>query len=166
MLSISQIRLCSTELHIDIIKTHSFKMPPTSFGGSLLVNSSKNVHVQPTNTLDFPDLDQAFVKILSEDKSCSPSSVNIIQDEHKLTVTDDVTAEDNKNITIHIEIPIVYNVSVTTSDEGRIRCRDMIESDYCHLISDQGNIEVASVKTSRLNIKTKAGNVKCKGAIQ
>ena len=53
--------MCSTELHI--IKTHSFKMPPTSFGGSLSVNSSNNIHVQPTNTLDFPDLDQAFVKV-------------------------------------------------------------------------------------------------------
>ena len=36
----------------------------------------------------------------------------------------------------------------------------------CHLTSEQGDIEVASVKTSQLNIKTKAGDVKCKGAIQ
>ena len=41
-----------------------------------------------------------------------------------------------------MEVPIVYDVTVATSGQGDISCRDMIESHYCHLTSDQGDITI------------------------
>ena len=56
---LSQIRQCSGKAAV--LQTHSLKVP--SFGGSLWVKCPYKVHVQPTNTMDYPDLDQAFVKV-------------------------------------------------------------------------------------------------------
>ena len=50
---------CSSDTKV--LQEHSLKVP--SFGGSLWVKFPNNVHVQPTNTMDFPNLDQAFVKV-------------------------------------------------------------------------------------------------------
>ena len=56
---INHLRSCSSSSKI--LQEHSLKVP--SFGGSLWVKSSYNVQVCPTNTMDYPNLDQAFVKV-------------------------------------------------------------------------------------------------------
>ena len=50
---------CSSDTKV--LKEHSLQVP--SFGGSLWVKFPNNVHVQPTNTMDYPNLDQAFVRV-------------------------------------------------------------------------------------------------------
>ena len=56
----SCVRKCSSQ----VLQEHSLKVP--SFGGSLWIKSNYNVHVLPTNTMDYPNLDQAFVKVSSQ----------------------------------------------------------------------------------------------------
>ena len=53
----TQTRLCSAQ----VLHSHSLNVP--SFGGSVWIKSPYKVHVQPTNTMDYPNLDQAFVKV-------------------------------------------------------------------------------------------------------
>lgn len=65
-----------------------------------------------------------------------------------MSVTGEVSTIADKDAILHVEVPIVYDVNVVTEGEhGDIVCRDMIESHYCHLTSQNGNITVTSVKS-------------------
>jgi len=152
---------CSS--HVNVLEEHSLKVP--SFGGTLWVKFPYNVHVQPTNTMDFPNLDQAFLKVLSSDGQ-SDVKLNIVQDGLKLSIAGTGDGEDLGDVSLHVEVPIVYAVNVITSGEGAISCRDMIESDQCHLTSEHGDILVTGVKTQNLVIQSETGDIRCRGAIQ
>jgi len=161
---INHLRSCSSSSKI--LQEHSLKVP--SFGGSLWVKSSHNVQVCPTNTMDYPNLDQAFVKVVS--KSTDNTNVEVVQEGHKLTITENENTvnsdESAGDVSIHVEVPIVYDVNVETRGEGNIHCKDMIESHYCHLTSEMGDITVSSVKTQNLILQSESGDVRCKGALQ
>lgn len=119
--------------------------------------------------MDYPNLDKAFVKVLSSSQSSDNVGVAIFQNGHKLSVTGEVNNDTvpDKHTTLHVEVPIVYDVNVVTEGEhGDIACRDMIESHYCHLSSQEGDITVTSVKTGNLIIQSETGDIQCSGAIQ
>ena len=52
-------RKCSTNANI----LHHYSLTVPSFGGSLLVKSPYQVNIKPTNTMEYPNLDQAFIKV-------------------------------------------------------------------------------------------------------
>ena len=64
---------CSSD--IKVLKEHSLQVP--SFGGSLWVKFPNNVHVQPTNTMDYPNLDQAFVRVCQMCTELTRSDIEI-----------------------------------------------------------------------------------------
>ena len=70
------------------------------------------------------------------------------------------------DVTLHVEVPIVYDVNVDVEGGGKIHCQDMIESQYCHLSSHHGDIRAAGVKTSQLRLQSQTGEIRCSGAIQ
>ena len=57
--------------------------------------------------------------------------VSVVQEGHKRSVTG-AECEEGGGYSLHVEVPIVYDVTVATSGQGAISCRDMIESHYCH----------------------------------
>lgn len=59
--ALARVRYCSSSAKTNILYHHSLTVP--SFGGSLLVKSPYQVNIKPTNTMDYPNLDQAFVKV-------------------------------------------------------------------------------------------------------
>ena len=61
--------------------------------------------------------------------------MSVVQEGHKLSVTGAEWGEGG-GYSLHVEVPIVYDVTVATSGRGDISCREMIESHYCHLTSD------------------------------
>ena len=67
--------------------------------------------------------------------------VSVVQEGHKLSVTGEEW-EEGGGYNLHVEVPIVYDVTMVSLGQGDISCRDMIESHYCHLTSDQGDITV------------------------
>ena len=84
-----------------------------------------------------------------------------------MSVTGELSSGADHGTTLHVEVPIVYDVNVVTEGEhGDISCRDMIESHYCHLTSQEGDITVTSVKTGNLIIQSETGDIRCSGAIQ
>ena len=50
--------------------------------------------------------------------------MEVVQEGHKLTVTGNEDTE-NRDVSIHVEVPIVYDVNVVTSGNGDIHCKDM-----------------------------------------
>ena len=92
--------------------------------------------------------------------------MTISQDGHKLSVTGEVsTGAADHETTLHVEVPIVYDVNVVTQGDGCIHCQDMIESHYCHLTSEDGDITVSSVKTGNLIVQSETGDIRCRGAL-
>jgi len=159
------LRANQDQVHL-LLQSHSLKVP--SFGGSLWVNSSFNVAVKPIGTLDHPNMDKAFVKVYGPSKSIGDLiDITVKQEGHKLSVTggttDDSVAE---QITVEIEVPIVHNINLITTGQGNISCKDMVESNFCHLTSESGSINVSRLKTANLIIQSESGTVVCKGAIQ
>lgn len=149
-----------------LLQSHSLKVP--SFGGSLWVNLPFNVDVKPIGTLDHPNMDKAFVKVYGVDKSAAEKiDVIVKQEGHKLSVsgsTSDLSCVEQ--ISVEIEVPIVHNINLITSGKATISCKDMVESNFCHLTSENGNITVSRLKTANLIIQSEGGGVVCKGAIQ
>ena len=76
-------------------------------------------------------------------KSTDNTNIEVLQEGHKLTITENENTlnsdESAGDVSIHVEVPIVYDVNVETRGEGNIHCKDMIESHYCHLTSEVKN---------------------------
>lgn len=148
----------------------ALKVP--SFGGSLWVKSAFNITVQPVGTMDYPHLDRAFVKVYGTSKAQKGvCKLDYKQEGHKLSLNGTIDkihelAEEAAFITGEIEVPIVHNVNVNVGGKGTIHCRDMVESNYTHLTSDEGDIEVHKMKTANLIVQSEEGDVLCNGAIQ
>jgi hypothetical protein len=159
--------ICST-LASDKILVQDYSLKVPSFGGVLLVNSELDTTVRPINTMEDMQMDKAHVKVYGASKEDKENLVmDVKQEGHKLTVKGGVgDAKHVKNLSCVIEVPLVHNVNVITSGDARIDCKDMVESNYCHLTSDNGEIKVRRVKTANLICQTEGGDVICKGAIQ
>merc|ERR1712012_1181474 len=72
----------------DIVSEESFKVP--TFDGSVWVSSPLNVKLKPAGTMEYPNLDRAFVKLLSrEDAKGEGVTMNVTQEGSKLLVDAD-----------------------------------------------------------------------------
>eukprot|EP00088_Acartia_fossae_P063980 TRINITY_DN7845_c0_g2_i1.p1 TRINITY_DN7845_c0_g2~~TRINITY_DN7845_c0_g2_i1.p1 ORF type:complete len:396 (+),score=83.35 TRINITY_DN7845_c0_g2_i1:51-1238(+) len=149
-----------------LLEDHSLKVP--SFGGVLWVNSNVKVSVKPVNTLEDLHMDKAAVKVYGVAKDLKEKyTMDVKQEGHKLTVNTNTNDESIKqNINCVIEVPLVHNVNIVGSGDAPVKCKDMVESNYCHLTSDKGEISVERVKTANLSVQSAEGDVFCRGAIQ
>lgn len=171
----------------DVVAEQSFKVP-SSFDGSVWVKSPLNVKLKPTGTLDYPNLDQAFVKLLSREEGSAvaggaPSTTNdnninngavsldVTQEGTKLKVSADycdrkaTKKESRKQYLTDIEVPIVHNINVEASGEACVDIHDFMESNYINLNTEEGRVTVHKIKTSNLNIQTQTGDVICHGQL-
>lgn len=133
------------------------------------MNTNFKVKVAPINSLEDMQMDKALVKVYSGGKEDREKvQVDVKQEGHKLTVNG--TAEEelavNDNLSTLIQVPLVHNVNVIGSGDADVTCCDMVESNYCHLTSDEGKILVSRVKTANLIVQSEGGDIFCKGAIQ
>ena len=106
------------------------------------------------------------MQVQSSDPSLTTDDVDIqvSQKDGKLAVSG--YGGSNSSVLVDVEVPIVYDVTVVTSDSAGIQVRDLMESARCHLTSQSGPVVVAGVKTANLLVETEAGDVSCRGAIQ
>jgi len=150
-----------------LLEDHSLTVP--SFGGSLVVSSSCGVKVQPIGTTEHPNLDKAFVKVYgcSEDVK-KQIKMDVKQEGHKIIVSSSISdcSMSADQAVCDIEIPIVHNVNVVTSRNASVECKNMVESKFCHITSEEGDVSITRLKTANLIIQTEGGNVFCNGSIQ
>lgn len=159
-----------------ILSEHSLKVP--SFGGSLWVpNSPFNVRIRPLGG-DYPHLDQAFVKLLyavHDDPQSEQAKIKIKQEGHKLTVTGEMEASPgdssaapafDPHVLTDVQIPIVHNVNVSNVGRAAVDIADLMESDYCHIKSEAGDITAARIRTKNLSMETDSGDIVLDGNIQ
>ncbi len=72
----------------------------------------------------------------------------------------------NDSMEAYVEIPIVHNVDVVAEKSASVEVSDFMESDFCNLKSDSGDVSAIKVKTKNLNIETESGDIFCHGHIQ
>jgi hypothetical protein len=149
-----------------LLEDHNLKVP--SFGGVLSVNSNMKVSVKPVNTFEDLHMDKASVKVYGLSKDLKDEyDLDVKQEGHKLSVKASSHQDSNmENINCVIEVPCVHNVNMVGSGSAIVKCKDTVESNYCHVTSESGEISVERVKTANLIIKSESGDVFCRGAIQ
>lgn len=137
---------------------HEFTVP--SFGGKLEVNSRIPVEVVPACPQTFPDMNRAFVKAVAEREK---PSLSVIQDLEKLQVFCPAPCAQSS---LTAEVPMVHDVDLSTSGDASVSCSSLVESDYCNIQTEAGDILVSGIKTECLKIKTFSGEVTCVGSVQ
>lgn len=149
-----------------------------SFGGSLWASSAFPLRITPVGSLEYPNLDRAFLRLTcplesGEGLGRDGAKVNYKVEGHKLSVSNEnisypvsETGEGEEAIKQEVQIPMVYNVNASTTGNSSIKVKDLIESLYCHIKSESGNITASRIKTGNLNIESVSGDVLCEGAIQ
>jgi len=137
---------------------HEFSVP--SFGGKLEVNSRIPVNVVPACPQTFPNMDRAFVKAISNGDR---PSLSVIQDEGTIQVFCPVPCAGSS---LTAEVPMVHDADIATSGDAAISCSNMVESDFCNIQTEAGDVLVKGIKTERLKIDTFSGEVSCVGAVQ
>jgi len=150
-----------------LLEDHNLKVP--SFGGLLSVSSGVGVSVKPVNTMEDLHMDKASVKVYGSSKDLKDKcAIEVKQEGHKLSVNasnkdGDQHAHDFKCV---IEVPLVHNVNIVGTGSAPIKCQDMVESNYCHVTSEEGEVTIKGVKTANLIVQSQSGDVFCNGSIQ
>lgn len=149
-----------------LLQDQSLKVP--AWGGILMVNSNLDVSVKPINSIEDMQMDKAVVKVFGAKKEDNDQvDILIKQEGHKLTVNaSSKNSASPTDANCVIEVPLVHNVNVINTGEAKVNCQDMVESNYCHLSSESGEVRVRRVKTANLIVQTETGDVVCNGAIQ
>jgi len=149
-----------------LLEDQSLKVP--SFGGVLWLSSNMKVNVKPVNTFEDLHMDKAFIKVYGESKDLkSAYSLDVKQEGHKLTINSQSQPQSvQQDIDCIVEVPVVHNVNIVASGEAPVVCQDMVESNYCHVTSEDGDISIERVKTANLIVQSESGDVYCNGAIQ
>lgn len=148
------------------LEEHTFSVP--SFGGVLDMRSNLSVSVAPTCPSSYPNMDRALLKVTGPSPSCAGEvSVSVSQEENKLSVGACCASPSLlPQLAASCNVPMVHNVNIAVTGEAKVSCRDMVESDYCHICAEEGEVTLTALKTRDLNVRTQQGAVKCQGAIQ
>ena len=152
-----------------ILYEKNLKVP--SFGGSLWVTTPTNVNVNSLSPQDYPNLDQAFVKLNGSEKEQKDKAVlDLKQDGHKLIVKGnirhDVEYSQVSSVWANIQVPVIHNLNLDVGGKGCIGVSDFLESDYVHLKAEDGDVSASRIKTGSLTIQTSGkGDIICKGNV-
>ena len=149
-----------------VIKHYSLNVP--SFGGAVCTKSSSNVKIKSADPTEYQNLDKAFVRLLScvESNNCE-TTLNVKQEDSVLSV--DYTEENEEKVLdykLEVEVPIVYNVKVTTVGKADVEVYDLIESNYVDIETKDGKVKIHKIMSENVIINTHSGDVVCQGALQ
>jgi len=148
-----------------VVSQLKFKVP--SFDGVLELASPLNVKLKPTGALDYPNLDEASVKLLTRGDTGEDVTISPVQDGHRLAIqakyNDD--SKRREDYLTDIEVPMVHNISVDATGEACVDIKDFMESKYINVSTEQGRITAHKLKTENLVLQTESGDVICLGQL-
>jgi len=174
-----QLPKFSTSSRLDVNKEWGTPLTKTkfsvpSFGGSVAVKSPIDVWVIPTEHFENPNLDSAAVKLYSKNGHAALIQPSDLEGRTQISSNqqgaclniDGKPGSNPANDALVVEVPVVHNVSVTSIDGADVEVSDFMESDFCQVIADTGNVQAHKIKAESLNITTNSGEIFCSGAIQ
>jgi len=150
-----------------VVSQQKFKVP--SFDGVLELASPLNVKLKPTGALDYPNLDEASVKLLTRGDTGDDVGVTIspVQEGNKLAIQAKYNDEQKRrdDYLTDIEVPMVHNINVDATGEACVDIKDFMESKYINVSTEQGRITANKLKTESLVLQTESGDVICLGQL-
>ncbi len=138
------------------------------------VRSPFDVRVHPLGAHEYPNLDRAFVRLRTE---ATPQNIDgrkntnteVDQDGATLVVSTSnagVPTELCRHVKKEVQVPMVYSVQVEATGRAAAEVAELIEADFCRVRSQEGDVEVAKVKASAIEVESDSGDVTCRGNIQ
>jgi len=126
------------------------------------------VNISPICPHKYPDLDKAFMKLFGpSSENCSDISTQIHQENSLVTASlSCCNSSLVPDVSYNVELPMVHSVSVQTTGLAPVSCTNMVESIYCHLTTEHGDITVGGVKTEEMILSSETGSVMCNNTLQ
>jgi len=153
-----------------VVSQLKFKVP--TFDGVLHLATPTNVKLKPTGALDYPNLDEASVKLLTRgDTEKVGVTITPVQESNRLHIdakyNESVREWDKQkdDYLTDIEIPMVHNIDVQASEEANVDIKDFMESKFINVSTEQGRITANKLKTENLNLRTDTGDIICQGQL-
>ena len=101
--------------------------------------------LKPTGALDYPNLDEASVKLLTRgDTEKVGVTITPVQENNRLHIdaqyNESVQEWDKQkdDYLTDIEIPMVHNIDVQASEEANVDIKDFMESKFINVSTEQG----------------------------
>lgn len=61
---------------------------------------------------------------------------------------------------------MIHSVNVSVEKDAQVNVSDFLESEYCQISSEHGNVQATRIKTEAMTITTETGDINCSGHIQ
>ena len=112
---------------------------------ALIVVIYTHFQLKPTGALDYPNLDEASVKLLTRgDTEKVGVTITPVQESNRLHIdakyNESVREWDKQkdDYLTDIEIPMVHNIDVQASQEANVDIKDFMESKFINVSTEQG----------------------------
>ncbi|XP_007530866.2 protein FAM185A isoform X2 [Erinaceus europaeus] len=137
---------------------------PVSPFGQLRARLPCHLSLSPLDPLTYPDGDRVLVTVSGgEGGESDLTGLQVKYDEalKEVTILSDII---DPQASVEVHAPLKFDLNIRSSGPGCIKVQNL-ECDNCKVETEQGNSILQSIKSQKLNVQTKGGNVTCLGTI-
>lgn len=132
--------------------------------GQLRARLPCHLTLSPLDPLRYPDGDRVLVAVSGVAGGApDPSSLQVKYDEaqKEVTILSD-TIDPHASVEVHA--PLKFDLNIKSSGPGCVKVQNL-ECDNCKVETEQGTSILQSVKSQKVHVQTKGGNVICLGTV-
>ncbi|KAK9399342.1 hypothetical protein NXF25_012361 [Crotalus adamanteus] len=133
--------------------------------GLLKARLPYHITVGPLDAHKYPDSDKVFLALKGKGSNPDPASHLLVNyDEARkevVIVSDDVDGA----ASLDVRTPVKFDLDIKTSGNGCVKIEQM-ESTNCQVETEKGASVLKSIKSQKIDIRAKGGDVICLGSLQ
>ncbi|XP_039219741.1 protein FAM185A isoform X1 [Crotalus tigris] len=133
--------------------------------GLLKARLPYHITVGPLDAHKYPDSDKVFLALKGKGLNPDPASHLLVNyDEARkevVIVSDDVDGA----ASLDVRMPVKFDLDIKTSGNGCVKIEQM-ESTNCRVETEKGASVLKSIKSQKIDIRAKGGDVICLGSLQ
>lgn len=136
--------------------------------GRLMVWLPCHITIGSLDLLKYPNADRVFVTVSRKntDPSLGANLDNLqVKYNEALKELAIVSGNVDSAASVDVKIPIKFDLDIKTFGDGCVKVEKM-DCDLCKIETDMGNSILQSVKSQKIDIHAKGGNVICMGTLQ
>ncbi|XP_049639865.1 protein FAM185A [Suncus etruscus] len=137
---------------------------PVSPFGQLRARLPCHLALRPLDPLAYPDGSRVLVAVSgASDGPGGPGDLQVTYDEAQREVSI-VSDTIHPQASVEVNVPVKFDLNIKSSGSGNIKVNN-IECDHCKIETEQGSSILQSIKSQKLNIQSKGGEVICLGTV-
>ncbi|XP_003782850.1 protein FAM185A [Otolemur garnettii] len=132
--------------------------------GRLRARLPCHLAVRPLDPLTYPDCDRVLISVCGvEGRAQGLDGLQVKYDEalKEMAIVSDTI---DPQASVEVNAPLKFGLNIKSSGSGCVKVEN-IECDDCKIETEQGTSILQSVKSQKLHVQTKGGNVICLGTI-